>query len=201
MVYKQEADSTWDSIWQAVINAFVIVVFIGLMTFIMVILYKYNCVKVLYGLLYFSTFMAIGYTGWVIFYMAAMQYQFSCDLFSSVFIFFNLGVVSVISIFGTVPKSTLFSPSTLPRLSRSSSSSSSAASSATSSPSSPMYPFPAVPTLVDHLGAARRHGSLRHLRRSHALRTSETPGSTFPRFVRVDQDFPKSGRFHPRTAL
>ncbi|CBK24996.2 uncharacterized protein [Blastocystis hominis] len=101
MVYKQEADNTWDSIWQAVINSLVIVLFIGLMTFIMVILYKYNCIKVLYGLLYFSTFMAIGYTGWVIFYMAAMQYQFSCDLFSSAFIFFNLGVVSVISIFGT----------------------------------------------------------------------------------------------------
>ena len=102
MVYKQEAESTWDSIWQAVINSFVIVLFIGLMTFIMVILYKYHCVKVLYALLYFSTFMAIGYTGWVIFYMAAMQYQFSCDLLSSVFIFFNLGVVAVISIFGSV---------------------------------------------------------------------------------------------------
>ena len=29
MVYKQEADNTWDSIWQAIVNALVIVVFIG----------------------------------------------------------------------------------------------------------------------------------------------------------------------------
>lgn len=53
MVYKQEADNTWDSIWQAVVNALVIVIFIGLMNFVMVILYKYHCVKVLYALLYF----------------------------------------------------------------------------------------------------------------------------------------------------
>lgn len=184
MVYKQEADNTWDSIWQAVINSLVIVLFIGLMTFIMVILYKYNCIKVLYGLLYFSTFMAIGYTGWVIFYMAAMQYQFSCDLFSSAFIFFNLGVVSVISIFGTVKIGPFFSPSTLLPSSKKPSSSSSAASSATSSPSSPTYPFPAVLPPVDHVDPPHRHGSLRHLRRSHSLRPSETPGSTFPQYTR-----------------
>lgn len=102
MVYKQEADNTWDSIWQAVVNALVIVIFIGLMTFVMVILYKYHCVKVLYALLYFATFSAIGYTGWFVFYMAMIQYRIPWDLFSSVVIFVNLGVVSVVCIFGKV---------------------------------------------------------------------------------------------------
>ncbi|KNB42162.1 presenilin-like protein [Blastocystis sp. subtype 4] len=100
MVYKQEADNTWDSIWQAVVNALVIVIFIGLMTFVMVILYKYHCVKVLYALLYFATFSAIGYTGWFVFYMAMIQYRIPWDLISSVVIFVNLGVVSVVCIFG-----------------------------------------------------------------------------------------------------
>lgn len=102
MVYKEEADNTWDAFWQALINAFVIVCVMGLMTFLMVILYKYRCTKVLYGLLYLSTFSAIGYTGWFVFYMAVTQYNFSWDLISSIFIFVNLGVVSVICIFGTV---------------------------------------------------------------------------------------------------
>lgn len=102
MVYKEEADNTWDAFWQALINAFVIVCVMGLMTFLMVILYKYRCTKVLYGLLYISTFSAIGYTGWFVFYMAVTQYNFSWDLISSIFIFVNLGVVSVICIFGTV---------------------------------------------------------------------------------------------------
>ena len=102
MVYKQEADNTWDSIWQAVVNALVIVVVIGLMTFGMVLLYKYHCVKVLYALLYIATFSAIGYTGWFIFYMACTQYSIPWDLLSSIIIFLNLGVVSVVCIFGSV---------------------------------------------------------------------------------------------------
>ena len=102
MVYKQEADNTWDSIWQAVVNALVIVVVIGLMTFGMVLLYKYHCVKVLYAFLYIATFSAIGYTGWFIFYMACTQYSIPWDLLSSIIIFLNLGVVSVVCIFGSV---------------------------------------------------------------------------------------------------
>lgn len=102
MVYKEEADNNWDAFWQALINAFVIVCVMGLITFVMVILYKYHCTKVLYGLLYLSTFAAIGYTGWFVFYMAVVQYHISWDLISSIFIFLNFGVVSVICIFGTV---------------------------------------------------------------------------------------------------
>ena len=112
MVYKEEADSTWGSIWQAIVNSLVIVLFMGLITFVMVILYKYHCTKVLYGLLYFATFMAIGYTGWFVFYMAVTQYNFSWDLISSIFVFFNLGVISVISIFGTVALVLPVDPST-----------------------------------------------------------------------------------------
>ena len=112
MVYKEEADSTWGSIWQAIVNSLVIVLFMGLITFVMVILYKYHCTKVLYGLLYFATFMAIRYTGWFVFYMAVTQYNFSCDLISSIFVFFNLGVISVISIFGTVALVLPVDPST-----------------------------------------------------------------------------------------
>ena len=100
MVYKQEADNTWDSIWQAVINAFVIVLFMALITFLMVILYKYHCTMVLYFFLYFATFMSIGYTGWFVYYMAVTQYYISWDLISSIIIFFNLAVISVICIFG-----------------------------------------------------------------------------------------------------
>lgn len=100
MVYKEEADTTWDSIWQAVINAFVIVLFMALVTFIMVLLYKYHCTTVLYCFLYFATFMSIGYTGWFVFYMMVTQYYISWDLLSSILIFFNLGVISVICIFG-----------------------------------------------------------------------------------------------------
>ena len=102
MVYKQEADNTFDAVWQAIVNALVIVAVIGLMTFGMVLLYKYNCVKVLYVLLYFATFSAIGYTGWFVFYMALIQYHIPWDLLSSIFIFVNLGVVSVICVFGDV---------------------------------------------------------------------------------------------------
>ena len=102
MVYKEEADNTWDAFWQALINALAIVLVMGLMTFIIVLLYKYHCTKALYGLLYLSTFSAIGYTGWFVFYMVVTQYNLSWDLLSSIFIFVNLGVVAVICIFGTV---------------------------------------------------------------------------------------------------
>ena len=102
MVYKEEADNTFDAVWQAIVNSLAIVTVIGLMTFGMVLLYKYNCVKVLYGMLYLATFSSIGYTGWFVFYMALTQYHIPWDLLSSIFIFANLGVASVICVFGDV---------------------------------------------------------------------------------------------------
>ncbi|KAK8795667.1 hypothetical protein WA158_000324 [Blastocystis sp. Blastoise] len=105
MVFKESTADVGTSIWQAVINALVMILGIGCLTFIIVLLYKYRCIKVLYGLLYFSTFSALGYTGGFITYMCFTQYKIRWDVISLIFVFYNFGVCGVIAIFyGYLPK-------------------------------------------------------------------------------------------------
>lgn len=99
MVFKDTSTDTSTAIWQAIINAVVMILGIGCMTFIIVLLYKFHFIKTLYGLLYFSSFCALGYTGGFIAYMCFTQYKIISDYISLIFAFYNFGVGGVIAIF------------------------------------------------------------------------------------------------------
>ncbi|KAL7486233.1 hypothetical protein ACHAW6_011835 [Cyclotella cf. meneghiniana] len=80
-------------------NGLVIVSVIGTMTFGIVLLYKYRCMKVLIGYMMFSSMSLLGVLGAELFNIAIEKYRIPIDWFTFVFSLFNFAVVGVTAIF------------------------------------------------------------------------------------------------------
>jgi presenilin 1 len=64
MAYTESADdSTWTKLLGSLLNAFLIVVMLVVVTIIMVCLYKYRCLKVIYGWMVLSVVLMLGVLG------------------------------------------------------------------------------------------------------------------------------------------
>mmetsp|Transcript_36400 Transcript_36400/g.79242 ORF Transcript_36400/g.79242 Transcript_36400/m.79242 type:complete len:680 (+) Transcript_36400:57-2096(+) len=83
----------------SLLNALIICSAIGLMTFGIVLLYKYRCMKCLIGYMIFSSTMLLGFLGGVVFDTAVEVYRLTIDQFSFYFTIWNFAVVGTISIF------------------------------------------------------------------------------------------------------
>ena len=88
-----------ERIGQSVINAIVIVAVLCAVTFLVVCLYKYNCLKVLWGYMMFSCFLLFSQLGGVYFATAIERWDLILDVPMFFFTLYNFGVVGVISIF------------------------------------------------------------------------------------------------------
>lgn len=83
----------------SLLNALIICSVIGLMTFGIVLLYKYRCMKCLIGYMIFSSTMLLGFLGGVVFDTAVEVYRLPIDKFSFFFTLWNFAVVGTTSIF------------------------------------------------------------------------------------------------------
>ena len=62
-VYGDEPeDSGFDQAWKAILNSLAIVGGVLMMTVCMLCLFKFKCMKVLYGMLIFTTISSLSYT-------------------------------------------------------------------------------------------------------------------------------------------
>jgi len=95
-------DSTSKQIFKDFANGLVIVTVIGTMTFGIVLLYKYRCMKVLIGYMMFSSMTLLGILGGELFNVAIEKYRIPIDWFTFVFILVNFAVVGVTAIFYAV---------------------------------------------------------------------------------------------------
>lgn len=100
-VWKVDAenDSTSKQLALDFANGLVIVTVIGTMTFGIVLLYKYRCMKVLIGYMMFSSMTLLGVLGAELFNIAIEKYRIPIDWFSFVFGIYNFAVVGVTAIF------------------------------------------------------------------------------------------------------
>ena len=94
-----ENDSTTKQLALDFMNGLVIVTVIGTMTFGIVLLYKYRCMKVLVGYMMFSSMTLLGVLGAELFNVAIEKYRIPIDWFTFVFGLFNFAVVGVTAIF------------------------------------------------------------------------------------------------------
>jgi len=94
-----ENDATAKQVALDFLNGLVIVTVIGTMTFGIVLLYKYRCMKVLIGYMMFSSMTLLGVLGAELFNVAIEKYRIPIDWFTFVFGMFNFAVVGVIAIF------------------------------------------------------------------------------------------------------
>jgi len=83
----------------SLVNGLVIISFIALITFGIVLLYKYRCMKVLVGYMIFSSAALLGFLGWVVFLTFVQRYHVVMDLITFYFLLVNFALVGIISIF------------------------------------------------------------------------------------------------------
>jgi len=100
-VWKVDAenDSTSKQLALDFANGLVIVTVIGTMTFGIVLLYKYRCMKLLIGYMMFSSMTLLGVLGAQLFNIAIEKYRIPIDWFTFVFGIYNFAVVGVTAIF------------------------------------------------------------------------------------------------------
>ena len=100
-VWKVDADTDSTSRQLALdfANGLVIVTVIGTMTFGIVLLYKYRCMKVLVGYMMFSSMTLLGVLGAELFNVAIEKYRIPIDWYTFVFAIYNFAVVGVTAIF------------------------------------------------------------------------------------------------------
>ena len=91
--------STAQTLGLSLLNALIIVCAIGAMTFVIVLLYKYRCMKILVGYMIFSSALLLGFLGGVIFDVAINKWDLNIDKFSFYFVLWNFAVVGTTSIF------------------------------------------------------------------------------------------------------
>ena len=97
-VYHESAsDDVGTKLTGALLNALVFVVAITIMTFIMFLLFKYNCTKCLYGYMAFSSFTLIFFVGGYFVQVILETSRVPFDVITYLFLMFNASVVGTIA--------------------------------------------------------------------------------------------------------
>ncbi|KAL7453792.1 hypothetical protein ACHAWC_005440 [Mediolabrus comicus] len=81
------------------INSLIIVCAIAAMTFLLVILYKYRCMKVLVGYMVIASTVLLGFLGGQMFNVAIIKYDLSIDQLSYYVTMYNFAIVGTSAIF------------------------------------------------------------------------------------------------------
>lgn len=104
MAYTESADdSTWTKLLGSLLNAFLIVVMLVVVTIIMVCLYKYRCLKVIYGWMVLSVVLMLGVLGGYLLYAIAANLNIAVDYFTFSILVWNFAVVGILSVFWHAP--------------------------------------------------------------------------------------------------
>jgi presenilin 1 len=103
--HEQQGDSPGQKLGGSLLNALVFVVMITLTTVLFVILYKYRCLKILFGWLIASTGLMLGMFGGSLLWMACVATNTSLDYVTVAVLLWNFTIVGVLSIFWHAPPS------------------------------------------------------------------------------------------------
>jgi hypothetical protein len=88
---------------QSIANGIVIVAVICVMTFVIVLFYKYRCMKCLLGYMVISSAMLLGFLASAMFQVAIDRFQLTIDKVSFYFFMVNFALVGIVAIFaGTI---------------------------------------------------------------------------------------------------
>jgi cell division protein FtsL len=96
---EQASDSSGTKLWKSLLTAFVVLVAILLTTILFVILYKYRCLKIIYGWLITSSLMLLAAFGGYFFYLLLESFNLPFDAITFSFLLWNFAVVGILAIF------------------------------------------------------------------------------------------------------
>mmetsp|Transcript_12358 Transcript_12358/g.20041 ORF Transcript_12358/g.20041 Transcript_12358/m.20041 type:complete len:222 (+) Transcript_12358:105-770(+) len=104
MVYNESAeDSPAEKLGGAFLNAVIFIVVILVTTVAFFLLYKFRCMKILYGWIMFSTTTLLGVLGGFLFYLMLMAYSVTMDWITFSILVWNFSVVGMVAIFWKAP--------------------------------------------------------------------------------------------------
>lgn len=109
MYAEQETDTTGTKVWKALLNAVIVLIAILITTILFVILYKYRCLKIIYGWLITSSMILLGAFGgaflWFdcflshLFRLLLGAWNIPMDAITFSFVLWNFAVVGITAIF------------------------------------------------------------------------------------------------------
>jgi len=104
MAFEESADDTTGTrLFHSLVNALIFLCAILVTTVVFVILYKYRCLKVIYGWLITSSFVIVAFFGGYFMILLLQAYNLALDWISFSFIVWNFAVVGILAIFWHAP--------------------------------------------------------------------------------------------------
>ncbi|KAJ8763128.1 hypothetical protein K2173_025513 [Erythroxylum novogranatense] len=102
LVYLENpSDSATQKLEGALLNALVFVILIAVVTFVLVLLYYYNCTNFLKNYMRFSAFFVLGSMGGSIFLSIIQHFSIPIDSITCFILLFNFTIVGVLSVFSS----------------------------------------------------------------------------------------------------
>jgi hypothetical protein len=96
---EQSTDGAGTLLWKSLVNALIVLAAILITTIIFVILYKYRCLKLIYGWLITSSLIMLAAFGGAFFYFIFEAWDIPIDLITYSFILWNFAVVGILAMF------------------------------------------------------------------------------------------------------
>ena len=98
-VWDIDSYSVGKSIAYSLANSLIMVTVICLMTFVIVLLYRNNCMKCLIGYMIVCSTTLLGFLGGHMYWVAIQIYRLPVDKFSYYLVLWNFAVVRVLAVF------------------------------------------------------------------------------------------------------
>jgi len=100
IAYTESAsDNTGTKLWKSLVNALIVLAAILITTVLFVILYKYRCLKIIYGWLFTSSLIMLGLFGGGFIYFVIEAWNIPLDLITFFFVLWNFSIVGILAIF------------------------------------------------------------------------------------------------------
>jgi len=96
---EQDSDTTGTKLWKSLVNALIVLAAILFTTVIFVVLYKYRCLKIIYGWLITSSMIMLAAFGGAFFYLILASYNIPMDVITYSFLLWNFAMVGILAIF------------------------------------------------------------------------------------------------------
>ncbi|KAJ0712908.1 putative presenilin/signal peptide peptidase [Helianthus annuus] len=93
------SDSEWDKFKGALLNSLVFVAVVTVVTFLLVVLFYFNCTKFLKYYMGFSAFLVLGFMGGEIGVFLIQVYSLAIDCFTYLLLLLNFTIVGVLAVF------------------------------------------------------------------------------------------------------
>jgi len=100
IVYTEQAsDTTGTLLWKSLVNALIVLAAILITTILFVFLYKYRCLKIIYGWLITSSLIMLAAFGGGFFYFIFEAWNIPMDIITYSLILWNFAVVGILAMF------------------------------------------------------------------------------------------------------